>query len=300
MANFGFNLQLPDISEDDLQNRQAILAIKNQLYALQEQLRYTFGNLNFADHFGSTVSLGGKNNSAGVLEIKNERGNVMVLLNKQGITMSNGTDIFGAAGLLSSFQYTSGNWQNLGYTYQPSNGYTVRKPLTFMVEIPENFQVKSARITLYHALREMTVYYTNPSDPTGAPKRETFFGYARNVKLYRATGFWSYREKITYNSDSTGKPAEPAAEEVAGAFGEDGYTPPTPDPDDVQTLQVDRATSGDISAVLKPGINHLILQTGNKDPLAEGAGGDLDGFEVREETQTGTVIAVLDITGYMK
>ena len=71
MANFGFNLQLPDISEDDLQNRQAILAIKNQLYALQEQLRYTFGNLNFADNFGSTVSLGGKNNSAGVLEIKN-------------------------------------------------------------------------------------------------------------------------------------------------------------------------------------------------------------------------------------
>ena len=44
----------------------------------------------------------------------------------------------------------------------------------------------------------------------------------------------------------------------------------------------------------------MILQTGNKDPLAEGAGGDLDGFEVREETQTGTVIAVLDITGYMK
>ena len=116
------------------------------------------------------------------------------------------------------------------------------------------------------------------------------------MKLYRADRAFG----ATYNSDSTGKPAEPAAEEVAGAFGEDGYTPPTPDPDDVQTLQVDRATSGDISAVLKPGINHLILQTGNKDPLAEGAGGDLDGFEVREETQTGTVIAVLDITGYMK
>lgn len=300
MANFGFNFQLPDISGDALQDRQAVLAIKNQLYALQEQLRYTFGNLNFADNFGSTVSLGGKNNSSGVLEIKNERGNIMVLLNKKGITMSDGTDIFGAAGLLSSFQYSTGDWQNIGYSYDVSNSSsTVRKGLSFKIEIPENFKVKSARITFYHAIRRIHLMHLNPDDPTGEKVTSLFYCYARNIKLYRATDFWNFRQDFYYQSDASLPATEPVLLEIPEVFGTAGYTPPVPDPNDAETWVVDSIVSENFSDSLQQGMNHLILQTGNELPIVE-YGGDIDGFQVDEEQQTGVGIAVINITGYLK
>lgn len=292
MANFGFNFQLPDISDDDLQNRQAVLAIKNQLYSLQEQLRYTFGNLNFADNFGSTVSLGGKNNSSGVLEIKNERGNVMVLLNKKGITMSDGTDIFGAAGLRSVLQYHTGDWMRIGYQYSVQSEKVGKAALSLKVYVPENYTVTNAEVIFYHAVNriEMNQYHSE----TDSFDKTVLYGFARNIRLYLDEKFNQYYRDSYWGSEVIDRYDNSGAKEIPNAFGSSGFTPDQPSD---TNLKVQTAISGNVSEYLKSGMNHLLVQTG--DDLLSYTG-DLGGLDSQLEQHSGLGHAIINITGYTK
>lgn len=290
MANFGFNFQLPDINPEDLTNQKSILAIKNQLYALQEQLKYTFGNLNVADNFGSSLSLGGKNNTSGILEIKNERGNVMILLNKQGITMADGTDIFGASGLRSVLQYNTGEWARIGYQYGVESERSWRAILPLKVYIPENYTILKAEIILYHAANQIEAFHLNQDEPI----RMEFYGYARNIRLYYDTDFDRYYRRSYVGSEITDMYSEATAQEILGAFGENGFTPTQPS---AENLRVQSVTSINIAKSLKPGINNLLIKTGDNIPDYIG---DLGGLDSYMEEHSGVGYAIINIVGYLK
>lgn len=170
----------------------------------------------FDDVEAKNIIVGGKDNTSGLIQVLDETGTLTVNIDKSGVTLSNGAELIGGNGLLSSLQFDSKNvnwgantltgYWFLGYNYEEYLGIGVYKNwLEIDAEIPTNFVVTSAYVTLYHIPVTWGSYK----------------GYCRNLKLYNVsnptnlsiTGAYMSEFGATYNYTKA---------EISGAFGASG------------------------------------------------------------------------------
>lgn len=187
-------------------------------------------------------------------------------------------EVAGSVGVLSNLQFQSGNeYSFIGheFTYSPQRGnYYKRTGLTLHVDIPQNFSVVSAVITLKHN----NVWCNNNGS--------NFYGYSRNIKLYKGDNYSSIRSYVggaSYINESDDY------EEIYGAFGEDGYTPPTPTDTDAYGTTI---YSNNLRNELTTGTNTLVIRSG--DTLTDNTSTEQDAAE-----QTGWCYAYINIIGYI-
>ena len=223
------------------------------------------------------LTVGGYNDADGVIVVKDGSGTQFIRIGKDGITMSNGARLVGGNGVLSHIQVDSvddrgaGSFRFCGYYQSPIEEFTVKQNSYLWVNVPDDFTITEASITLYHAPLAYSRNY---------PERLEGIGYARNLKLYKTNDLENYKwwaaQGLDYGmSDNTGYV------EIKNAFGANGFT------GNAQKMVMIKST--DIAAVLETGLNLLKIETDAKQPTT------------RKETSdsAGVVKAVINITGYM-
>ena len=242
----------------------------------------TAGTMSLERLFGDVLTLGGNNNTSGRIEIKDEDGDIMAILNNEGLTLSNGAKLIGGNGVLSNFKFDgiSSHQEYLGYYPDEESSEFTKTQIIINAYVPNNFVIQEAKITLVH-------------NPVGYAdfQGNSFFGYSRAIRLYktdnndfpRAAWIGSQFFDIIDSSYLT---------EIVNAFGNNGFT--ASQPSENNTKQ-DIITSIDIKEQLSEGQNILILQTGNNPPTFPNDLVNKVGWQ-----QTGTAKAVLNIVGYMK
>lgn len=240
------------------------------------------GTMSLNRLLGDILTLGGNNNSNGKIEIKNSAGNVMAILDVNGLTLANGAKLFGGNGVLSNFQYVSNGTykghdvlgfvadyfnENLGYAYGD---------VALDVYIPSDFIITSAYLILQHT----PIYwegYDNALD-----KDYKTWGYARNIHLYKATGNQNYKFSLGYMSNFSLYTNNISVSEIQNAFGT-GYTPTNKN-----TSTYETKISNDIKSSLVNGYQKLIIRT------AESIPGNL----TEAAQKSGMARAILNVIGY--
>mgnify|MGYP004615666943 CR=1 FL=1 len=238
---------------------------------------------------GGTLTLGGENNVNGELRILDKNGDGIAAISKDGLILENGTQLIGANGVLSNLQFGQYEWKKVGYsTDYLEMGMGEYLYVNIPIFIPSNFDIESAKITLYHSPVRWT-YNT-----------KVVWGYCRNLKLYIKEEDSSYYEPAQLNSEKFPE-NDLLTREITNAFGTNGFTALQPS-DSSHTME--SKVSIDIKDYLKINKN-LILQirSGNTIPKLDPDIPELGAAGLYQESylnQTGNVKAVLDIVGKMK
>lgn len=213
----------------------------------------------------------------GTIETKNtkwdEYGNII---------LSNGSKIVSDNGLLSAFKYdgVSTHKDFLGFWPDDSSQEIVKSQIRLDVYIPSNFVIKEAKVTLIHKPVSYTDYLGN-----------TFYGYSRNVRLYKASN--TNFPRIAYiGSEYYDTINSKYLTEISSAFGSSGYTPSTPSS---TSTKEEIKTSTDIKANLSTGQNTLIIQTNESAPTFSN-----DLINKNAWIKTGQARAILTVIGFMK
>ncbi len=211
--------------------------------------------------------------------------NGAVKINKQGIQMADGTEIVGATGVFSIFEFDgevtgynpvrNGQYQSLGadYVYELDAVETERMILD--AYIPENFTIKKAYIHFSHY--PIDAIWQNKS--IGA-------GYCRELKLYKANAE-SMETKYLIGSEYLHTYEDEASEEITNAFGVSSYTPSSSGLSDIETI--------DIANELTTGKNRLIIKSDATMPT-----GDDETIMKQCALRTGMVQATLVVLGFSK
>ena len=243
------------------------------------------GTMSLNRLLGDILSLGGSNNANGKVEIKNSNGNTMAILDVNGLTLANGAKLFGGNGVLSNFQYiSSGNYKGfdlLGYSvnyYGNSSDieYTYGD-VTLDVYIPSDFIITSAYVMLQHTPVAWYGY------DASLDKDYNCWGYARNIRLYKATGNQNYKFDMTYLSSFDLYTKSLSVSEITNAFGSSGWTPSTHSGATYETK-----TSIDIKSQLKNGYQKLVIR----------CSGNLPTNLTNAAQRTGVGRAILNVIGY--
>lgn len=239
---------------------------------------------------GGVLTLGGTDNINGVFKLLNSSGTEMINMDVEGIKLSNGAKLLGADGLLNVFQYSSGNWQEIGHYNNDMRSTIDKAEIGIDAYIPSNFTIVSAIITIWHAPQ----YLGNiPYDFGYNEPFVTSWCGAKNLQLYKTSNFSNYARAGIYGSE-WGYPTITNAI-ITDALGSGGFTPtlPTVPPSSSPTNCVSMKTSADIKSSLATGTyNHLIIQT-------------TDSLNYSTQWQkaiqeTGLAIATLTVIGYSK
>lgn len=181
-------------------------------------------------------------------------------------------------GVLTNFQFQSGNgYSFVGHEFNstPQHGdYYERTKLTLCVDIPENLTILSAVITLKH------------NNVWGNKDGTNFYGYSRNLKLYKGDDYSSVRKYLDTGLYYVDESADYI--EIEGAFGVNGYTPPIPTDLDTHGTTV---YSMDIKDDLTIGNNTLVIRSGD----------ELESTitELEAAKQTGWCYAYINVIGYL-
>lgn len=145
--------------------------------------------INFDWASGGTLTLGGKDNKSGEMVVKNENGQDKVVINNQGISLKDGAELITEKGVLSTFNYHSGDIQFLGGRIDTISG---SDPIieSFIIQIdvalPNNFTPISSVLTL---------------DTFGTCIGGDNIGYARNIELLTAEYDHTY---VSIEEEETG------------------------------------------------------------------------------------------------
>lgn len=214
-------------------------------------------------------------------------GNILVSISKEGLVLDNGTKLIGNGGILSTLQFGNNELQNLGYEGDPfSTGYiTIDIPFY----IPQNFQILEAKLLLQHT----SAKYMYTSD--GGTVNHTIWGYCRNIKLYKDTPATDFYKTVQIASEGFFD-TELLQEEIANAFGANGFTASNPASSNNKT---ERVTSINIADFLEVGQNS-VLQIRSSNPIPSFDGDIYDSYDSDILSQTGYARALLIVTGYIK
>lgn len=223
--------------------------------------------------------------------------NNTVVINDKGIQMKDGATLVGGKGLLSNLQFvgngahspddnldtTFGSFERLGFEVDSMNGLCVRNYILITADIPNNFTVAKAYITLSH----YPIFFKN-------------WGYARKLKLYRRTVSDGMYQKVSLFGDSGGF-TEIDGTEIENAFGKDGFNPKKADNENQFFEQIQ---SIDLTNELKVYDNNskieFIVKTDDERPAFVDTGGWADdGTYERCANKSGLVMATLNVFGYL-
>lgn len=214
------------------------------------------------------LALEGYTTINGTFTVDNE-GNVRiandaVVIDEQGITLANGARIIGTSGLLSVFQYDSGNWEQVGYEENPGYSHFIKTGLDLSILIPNNIEIVSAIIELQHSPQ----YLSNlPNDSGFSTPFTSQWCYVRNLKayIYNSSNFYRYG---IFASEWITNP-NLALTEILGALGSTGFTatPPSVVPGSNPQNVVQTVASSDIKSSLVVGkYNDIRIETGDAVP----------------------------------
>lgn len=232
---------------------------------------------------GGTLRLGGVNNAEGEINVLDSAGKDLVVVNKEGIILKNGTKLIGDSGILNLFQFGEFNWKRVGYStnYLPMS-IGAYECINVPVFVPENFTITKAVVILYHS--PIKYYYQDIG----------IWGYCRNLRLYKQEQANDYSEIVQLSSELFPE-NNLFGDEVVAAFGHDGFTAAVPS-DNIHN--VERVESIDIKDYLSTGKNIMLqVRSGNVIPPLEP---DIDVYQTNYLSQTGNVKVVVHVTGFVK
>lgn len=242
---------------------------------------------------GSTV-INGSNITTGVLQSKNyekDKTGMAIDLDKGTIDSPNaklsedgdfeiGGYLKSSRGLLTNLQFASnGQFENYGlcgfkmYTGSAGIKYA-QTDISIDFSIPENFEIVQAYITLYHT----PIYWYEYS-------HGEFWGYARNLKLYKASLNRNYKFCMATASEYMTELPNYSLSLVENAFGSESYTASNKSDNTIETKQ-----SINLKDIILKGNNKLVVRSDDSIPN--------DDYNCC--LKTGACRAVIDIIGYMK
>lgn len=236
---------------------------------------------------GSTI-IDGANIKTGTIDATQVRiENDNVVIDEDGISMSNGAKIVSEYGLYSNLQVASGSSESyIGFNNYVTDGYH-KTYVILNIYIPDDFVIKDARVTLY--VKPQYVVWN-----VGSQKA---WGYPRNIKLYSADTLGPYRTAYingeVYYSNET-------YDEILNAFGSESYTMPTPT-DNSHDCQVitsinlkDYLTNGPNSLAIACDVSYTSSTINGENYDSSNYGGD----DYLAAKYSGTCLAYLNIFGY--
>lgn len=208
-------------------------------------------------------------------------------IDQQGnIYLNDGSKVIGGDGLLTNLQFSSGDeLKFLGFepydTIGLSSGNSYNN-IVINAEIPDNFTIVSAIITLIHS----PVNYLD-----GMASSSTYYwGYARKVKAYKTIGLENFY-KCAVLFSSLYQEGGGTLQEISGSFGSNGFTANSAS-DSSHSTQV--VYSSDIKDALTAGWNRIVLQSADTMPYNS----DFEQNAVLCSQKTGSAIAILNVFGY--
>lgn len=277
------------VSDDDLNAQVQILSNNinskvskgNVVNEINQSLEETKINAN-------RISLNGYiSNSSRNFEITEEGKAKFVDVTITGgdINLPSGGKVIGGDGILTNLQYSSvGQFEGFtqlgfGADYLNGNVQFYNKDICIDVDIPSNFKVVSAYLTLYHT-PALWNYWNDTSGSVDV------WGYPRNLKLYKASAdSQNYSFKMSMGGDYSTSLGSISLSEISNAFGSTTYTPTNTSGSSVVVKK-----SIDIKDYLTSGSTHkLIVRSSDSVPSDEGTACN----------KTGIARAVVNIIGYM-
>lgn len=157
------------------------------------------------------------------------------------IFLGDGKKVIGGDGLFTNLQYsTTGEywgWSLLGFTYryESSGGDIDYADLILDCDIPENFTVESAYITLDTTSINGTYYDGSSSgDVVGSPKQ---------LKLYKNSNYSTFVMYYQYGSEYWYDGSSMSLQEIENAFNDTSYTPNIDYPGSVDSTKTIDITS---------------------------------------------------------
>ena len=200
------------------------------------------------------------------------------------IYLQDGNKVIGGDGILTNLQFSSvGNYEGyglLGFNYNSFDDSYVYADISIDVDIPNNFTIEQAYLTLYHT--QATWSYYNDS----MKENIDIQGYARNLKLYETSGSnQNYSFYMTYGGDYAVDLSSGFLTEITDAFGVSSYTPSNEYSTDIEVIK-----TIDIMEHLKTGETHkIVVRTSDSIPTSESVAC----------SKTGMARAVVNVIGYM-
>ena len=197
------------------------------------------------------------------------------------LLLKNGAKVVGDNGLLTNLQFQSFG-QYLGksfvgfgvdYNTPGSSMSVVKTQLPVIVQIPENFTVVRAYVTINHSIIK---------------NASLQIGYARKIKLYKANslaspGIYTDGHGVSGWIDM----AQISGTEIKGAFGANGFTA-----SNTYSSSNEIKVSSDIGSSLNAGANILFIQT---DETTSSTSSDM----TDANSKTGAIQLTVDILGYL-
>lgn len=223
--------------------------------------------------------------------------NDTVKINEKGIQLADGASLVGGEGLITNLQFygkvthvygamnTEGYYDALGFEVDElTAGACVATSCTISADLPKNFTVVSAYVTIKHYPTKF--YFDNNHG----------WGYSRKLKLYQRSSSSMYRE---YNIFGGALIPSNYGIEVPNAFGEENFTPSIPND---TSQKVDIVTSIDLTEYLSSETNYqsdFIIRSSDTPPAY--TGNQSTGIDyVNCGYKTGMVMAVLNVYGYLR
>ncbi len=251
---------------------------KNKKFGIDEDGNATLNeaNINDATINNATINDAIINNAS----IANEAVNI----NKKGIQMADGTEIIGGKGILTNLQFKGGygQFEEIGFQTVPDMLKNTKLNMKINIYIPNNFAIEKATIKLYHA----PILYDN-----------SFWGYCRNLKLFKGNDILSYYKK-SYIGEEYKEEDNITYNEISNAFGKNGFTAKTPT---TSSHSAEIIESIDISNNLSAGNNLLKIETSLAPPTwITQTESDYFINEKKCAPYTGLILAIADIIGFMK
>ncbi|MCI7443327.1 MAG: hypothetical protein MSA89_09650 [Clostridium sp.] len=212
----------------------------------------------------------------GTIDTKNfkldEYGNVSLL---------NGSKIITDDGLMTNLQYLGNNMgyqglMTLGLNVDLANNKFTKSDITIYADIPDNFKVAKAYITVIH----QPVLWNS-----------LYWGFTRNIGLYKAV----FEGKFEGDWESDFQDKTEKLSQVTNIFdNNNSWQPSTPSS---SNNKIEKKTTLDISHQISLGINKFVIQTTDTVPTFSS---DYNTNQKNAMVNSGRVMAILNIYGFIK
>ena len=245
----------------------------------------TTGNIKSAN-YSPGVSGTNINLTDGKISTKN------VSIDDDGLKLSNGAKVVGSNGLKNTYVFNDKN--NGAFCGIEAAGYmqsdNTARGVTVDIAIPKGLEITSAKLNLFHN----PVFWSLYSDPS------TYIGYARALKIYKATNINSrmigaYYGSEMYSEDNTNYSNVGVTWYTSsGTSIGSSYTPSTPTQ---ASHNMEKVVSSDFSSMFKsggitvPGMYQVKVET--SESISQ------SWTEAECCQRTGWIYAVVEIEGYM-
>ncbi len=200
------------------------------------------------------------------------------------IYLQNGNRVIGGDGILTNLQFSSvGNYEGyglLGFNYNSFDDSYTYADISIDVDIPDNFTIEHAYLTLYHTQATWSYYNDSMNENIDIQ------GYARNLKVYETSGSnQNYSFYMTYGGDYVIDLSSGFLTEITNGFGVSSYTPSSD-----YGAEIDIKKTIDIMEYLRTGEAHkIVVRTSESIPTSESVAC----------SKTGMARAVVNVIGYM-